>query len=74
MEYSQTDNEKILKKISQLNKEISELKEENKILKEKIQNENNFYKDLSEKKNEESKEKLKTIQNLENKIFEFSGK
>jgi chromosome segregation ATPase len=71
-EYAMNDSEKGLKKINEMNKEINELKDHNKNLKENLSKEENFYKDLSQKKSDEVNEKIRTINNMEHKIYEVN--
>jgi chromosome segregation ATPase len=71
-EYANNDIEKLNRKINELNREINDLKDNNKVLKDNINKEENFYKELSQKKSDEVNEKIRIINSMENKVFEVT--
>jgi len=70
LEFSRKDGLRALEKVEDLNKEIEEIKIQNKKLKELINKDENFYADLIQKNKEEVNSKTRVISNLEAKIYE----
>jgi chromosome segregation ATPase len=72
LEYSKTEIDRGNKRYNELLRELEEMKKEKNTLKEQISKSDGFYKDIYTKKQDEEKEKLKIITNLESKLFEVS--
>ena len=70
LEYSRNENDRSHKKYLELGKELEELKKTNYSLKEQLSKDENFYKTISNKKQEEVNEKMKIISNIETKLYE----
>lgn len=67
-----SENDKLRNKIFENTREMHELVNNNRELKDNLGKEDNFYKDLASKKSDEVNDKIRTIGSLENKIYEIS--
>ena len=70
LEYSKNENERSQKRFTDLSREIEEIKKGNFNLKDQISKDENFYRTISNKKQDEVNEKMKIISNLETKLYE----
>lgn len=73
LEFSKNEGDRANKKFNELGKELEELKKEKYSLKEQLSKSEGFYKEIFQKKQEEDKEKMKIIANLESKLYEVTS-
>jgi len=72
LDYTKNEVERASKKYNEIGRELEEMKKEKLSLKEQLLKSEGFYKEIFMKKQEEDKEKMKVIANLESKLYEVT--